>query len=280
VGCRHGDDLCSQDGSVGGQSRGTGTLLRSLPPSLPPSLLPWDADTVMASVHKTGRLVVSHEAPVRNPPSLPPSLPPFNMCDSISAWSVYPPLPPSLPPSLPQKTGGFAAEVVTQMQEKCILFFPHPSFPPSLPPSLPSSLPQKTGGFAAEVVAEMQEKCFLFLEAPVQRVCGYDTPFPLVFEKVRKEGGREGGRVGGRRWSAEMKLDEELTLWASPLPPSLPPSLPSLVLCPGRLQESGGDQESRPLLNLKGREGGREGRREGGRVGYRRCLFLFFVYIE
>lgn len=28
-----------------------------------------------------------------------------------------------------------------------------------------------------------QERCFLNLEAPVQRVCGYDTPFPLVFEK-------------------------------------------------------------------------------------------------
>lgn len=28
-----------------------------------------------------------------------------------------------------------------------------------------------------------QERCFLYLEAPVQRVCGYDTPFPLVFEK-------------------------------------------------------------------------------------------------
>lgn len=28
-----------------------------------------------------------------------------------------------------------------------------------------------------------QERCFLHLEAPVQRVCGYDTPFPLVFEK-------------------------------------------------------------------------------------------------
>ncbi|CAM9647473.1 unnamed protein product, partial [Hapterophycus canaliculatus] len=25
-----------------------------------------------------------------------------------------------------------------------------------------------------------QERCFLHLEAPVQRVCGYDTPFPLV----------------------------------------------------------------------------------------------------
>ncbi|CAN0109682.1 unnamed protein product [Ectocarpus fasciculatus] len=68
------------------------------------TILPWDFDTVSRSVKKTGRLVVSHEAP-------------------------------------------------------------------------------RTGGFAAEVAADMQERCFLHLEAPVQRVCGYDTPFPLVFEK-------------------------------------------------------------------------------------------------
>jgi 2-oxoisovalerate dehydrogenase E1 component beta subunit len=43
---------------------------------------------------------------------------------------------------------------------------------------------QRTCGFGAEVVATMQEQCFLSLEAPVQRVCGLDTPFPLVFEKV------------------------------------------------------------------------------------------------
>jgi 2-oxoisovalerate dehydrogenase E1 component beta subunit len=30
----------------------------------------------------------------------------------------------------------------------------------------------------------MQEKCFLYLEAPIQRVCGYDTPFPLVIRSV------------------------------------------------------------------------------------------------
>lgn len=34
------------------------------------------------------------------------------------------------------------------------------------------------------MVADIQERCFLHLEAPPQRVCGYDTPFPLVFEKV------------------------------------------------------------------------------------------------
>jgi 2-oxoisovalerate dehydrogenase E1 component beta subunit len=29
----------------------------------------------------------------------------------------------------------------------------------------------------------VQEKCFPYLEAPIARVCGYDTPFPLIFEK-------------------------------------------------------------------------------------------------
>lgn len=68
------------------------------------TIYPWDAETVEASVRKTGRLVVSHEAP-------------------------------------------------------------------------------KTGGFGAEIVSEITERCFLSLEAPIARVCGYDTPFPLVFEK-------------------------------------------------------------------------------------------------
>ncbi|XP_019076071.1 2-oxoisovalerate dehydrogenase subunit beta 1, mitochondrial isoform X2 [Vitis vinifera] len=67
------------------------------------TLLPWDKETVEASVRKTGRLLVSHEAPV-------------------------------------------------------------------------------TGGFGAEISASMVERCFLRLEAPVARVCGLDTPFPLVFE--------------------------------------------------------------------------------------------------
>lgn len=41
----------------------------------------------------------------------------------------------------------------------------------------------KTGGFAAEIAATIQERCALSLKAPVMRVCGWDTPFPLVFEK-------------------------------------------------------------------------------------------------
>ncbi|KAH9740470.1 2-oxoisovalerate dehydrogenase subunit beta 1 [Citrus sinensis] len=39
-----------------------------------------------------------------------------------------------------------------------------------------------TGGFGAEISASILERCFLRLEAPVARVCGLDTPFPLVFE--------------------------------------------------------------------------------------------------
>jgi len=40
----------------------------------------------------------------------------------------------------------------------------------------------RTSGFGAELAATIQERCFLQLEAPVQRVCGWDTPFPLVWE--------------------------------------------------------------------------------------------------
>lgn len=42
----------------------------------------------------------------------------------------------------------------------------------------------KNGGIGAEVTARVQEHCFSRLEAPVKRVCGWDTPFPLVFEKL------------------------------------------------------------------------------------------------
>jgi 2-oxoisovalerate dehydrogenase E1 component beta subunit len=38
------------------------------------------------------------------------------------------------------------------------------------------------GGFGAELVATVQEGCFWNLEAPVQRVTGWDTPYPHAFE--------------------------------------------------------------------------------------------------
>ena len=67
------------------------------------TILPYDIDTIEKSVKKTGRLLVTHEAPV-------------------------------------------------------------------------------TAGVGAEISAKIQERCFLHLQAPVKRVCGYDTPFPFVYE--------------------------------------------------------------------------------------------------
>jgi 2-oxoisovalerate dehydrogenase E1 component beta subunit len=69
------------------------------------TIYPWDVETVTASVNKTGRLLIAHEAP-------------------------------------------------------------------------------QTGGFAGEIAATVQDKCFLRLEAPIKRVCGWDIPFPLVYEKL------------------------------------------------------------------------------------------------
>ena len=41
---------------------------------------------------------------------------------------------------------------------------------------------QISGGIAGEVAAALQKECFLHLEAPIARVCGFDTPFPLKLE--------------------------------------------------------------------------------------------------
>ncbi len=40
----------------------------------------------------------------------------------------------------------------------------------------------KTGGFGAELSALVQEHCFHWLEAPVERVTGWDTPYPHSLE--------------------------------------------------------------------------------------------------
>jgi 2-oxoisovalerate dehydrogenase E1 component subunit beta len=41
----------------------------------------------------------------------------------------------------------------------------------------------RTGGFGAELSALVQENCFYELEAPIERVTGWDTPYPHAFEK-------------------------------------------------------------------------------------------------
>ncbi|ROT97353.1 alpha-ketoacid dehydrogenase subunit beta [Altererythrobacter sp. FM1] len=38
------------------------------------------------------------------------------------------------------------------------------------------------GGFGGELSALVQERCFYWLEAPVERVAGWDTPYPHAFE--------------------------------------------------------------------------------------------------
>jgi 2-oxoisovalerate dehydrogenase E1 component beta subunit len=37
-------------------------------------------------------------------------------------------------------------------------------------------------GFGAEILSIVQEECFWNLEAPIQRVTGWDTPYPHAFE--------------------------------------------------------------------------------------------------
>jgi len=39
-----------------------------------------------------------------------------------------------------------------------------------------------TSGFGAELCALVQEHCFWHLEAPIQRIAGWDTPYPYAFE--------------------------------------------------------------------------------------------------
>ena len=38
------------------------------------------------------------------------------------------------------------------------------------------------GGFGGEVSALVQERCFWSLKSPIERVCGWDTPYPHAFE--------------------------------------------------------------------------------------------------
>ncbi|HJM18193.1 MAG TPA: transketolase C-terminal domain-containing protein, partial [Candidatus Thalassarchaeaceae archaeon] len=40
----------------------------------------------------------------------------------------------------------------------------------------------KTSGFGAEMSASIQERCFYNLESPIERVTGWDTPFPHTTE--------------------------------------------------------------------------------------------------
>ena len=52
----------------------------------------------------------------------------------------------------------------------------------------------KTAGLGAEIAAGVMENCFLHLEAPVQRVCGFDTIMP--YYKLELEYLPDAERIG------------------------------------------------------------------------------------
>ena len=37
----------------------------------------------------------------------------------------------------------------------------------------------ETNGFASEIIATVNDRCFYDLEAPIQRVSGFDVPYPV-----------------------------------------------------------------------------------------------------
>jgi len=41
----------------------------------------------------------------------------------------------------------------------------------------------RTSGFGAELSAQVQEECFWHLRSPIERVTGWDTPYPYLFEE-------------------------------------------------------------------------------------------------
>jgi 2-oxoisovalerate dehydrogenase E1 component beta subunit len=53
----------------------------------------------------------------------------------------------------------------------------------------------RTGGFGAELSALVQEHCFYHLETPIERVTGWDTPYPHAFEWQYFPGAARVGRA-------------------------------------------------------------------------------------
>ncbi|UCE31282.1 MAG: alpha-ketoacid dehydrogenase subunit beta, partial [Burkholderiales bacterium] len=56
----------------------------------------------------------------------------------------------------------------------------------------------RTSGFGAELVALVQEHCFYHLEAPIERVTGWDTPYPHALEWEYFPGPERVGAALGR----------------------------------------------------------------------------------
>ena len=59
-----------------------------------------------------------------------------------------------------------------------------------------------TSGFGAELCALVQERSFYSLEAPIERVTGYDTPYPHAHEWIYFPGRTASPRRSRERWAA------------------------------------------------------------------------------
>jgi 2-oxoisovalerate dehydrogenase E1 component beta subunit len=53
----------------------------------------------------------------------------------------------------------------------------------------------RTSGYGAELMSLIQEHCFYHLEAPIERVTGFDTPYPLAHEWVYFPGPKRVGEA-------------------------------------------------------------------------------------
>ena len=61
----------------------------------------------------------------------------------------------------------------------------------------------RTSGFGAELAALVQENCFYHLEAPIERVTGWDTPYPHALEWDYFPGPERVAARCAARWRAE-----------------------------------------------------------------------------
>ena len=67
----------------------------------------------------------------------------------------------------------------------------------------------RTSGFGAELAALVQEHCFFHLEAPIERVTGWDTPYPhaqewAYFPGPDRVGGGAATRAGDLTWDVHV----------------------------------------------------------------------------
>jgi hypothetical protein len=65
----------------------------------------------------------------------------------------------------------------------------------------------RTSGFGAELAALVQEHCFYYLEAPIERVTGWDTPYPHAHLNGPIFPARRGWRPHfGARWRNDVSV--------------------------------------------------------------------------